>query len=273
MNNKESCNVCGEYKLSSLYNQHDTKNITSIRTLVEDSVEVFFCKCCAHLQTIGFSGVSEFYDKNYDLLINSEDEDQIYKIENGVELFRYDFQVDTLLQKLEIPLNAKILDYGCAKAASLKKICAIRGDIEPFVYDISKSYIDYWDQFIPKDNQSTYKPDISWNGTINIITSFFSLEHVSDPNHELARIYDLLENDGIVYAIVPNVYENPADFIVADHINHFSKESITYLFQKNNFDVLEIDSITHNSAFIVIARTVHERTSDNALIFNKRVKS
>ena len=269
MNDTERCNVCGESGLSLLYNHVDTSNITSICTLVEDSIAVFFCKCCAHLQTIGLSDVSEFYDKNYDLLISSEDEDQIYKIENDIEVFRYDFQVDTLLDKLEIPLGAKILDYGCAKAACLKKLCATRHDIEPFVYDVSKSYIDYWDQFIPKDNQSTYKTESSWNGTIDIITSFFSLEHMSDPNYELASMHDLLGKDGIVYAVVPNVYENAADFIVADHLNHFSEESVTYIFQKNNFDVLEIDSITHNSAFIITARKVHKTTLDISPFFDK----
>ena len=54
---------------------------------------------------------------------------------------------------------------------------------------------------------------------MDLISSFFTLEHVSSPNNFISQIYPLLKEGGIFYCVVPNIYKNFADLIVADHIN------------------------------------------------------
>jgi hypothetical protein len=63
-----------------------------------------------------------------------------------------------------------------------------------------------------------------------------------------------LKEDGYFYCIVPNIFTNTADFVVADHVNHFSEPSIETLLNKTGFEVVEIDSDSHYGAFVIVAR-------------------
>jgi hypothetical protein len=62
---------------------------------------------------------------------------------------------------------------------------------------------------------------------------------------------------------VPNIFENKGDFIVADHIHHYSEISLRYIFAKSGFETLEIDTKSHFAAFIAICK----KTSDEPISF------
>jgi len=53
---------------------------------------------------------------------------------------------------------------------------------------------------------------------------------------------------------VPNVLTNTADFIVLDHVNHFSVTSLRHLFHAAGLAVVEIDDKAHRGAFVIVAR-------------------
>jgi len=58
---------------------------------------------------------------------------------------------------------------------------------------------------------------------------------------------------GWLYFLVPNMFANTADFVVADHVNHFSESSLRRLLDEGGFAVREIDATAHNSAWVVLA--------------------
>jgi SAM-dependent methyltransferase len=159
-----------------------------------------------------------------------------------------------LIKLLDIPEGANVLDYGCAKAATLKKIVELRSDITAYLFDVSDMYVPFWKKFANENNCATYELNDSWSGTIDVVTSFFSLEHVASPKNMLSNIRNLLKTDGLFYCIVPDVLQNIADFVVVDHVNHFTRSSISRLFADSGFDVQDINTDDHASAMIVIAR-------------------
>ncbi|MFX6035632.1 hypothetical protein ABTE74_19830, partial [Acinetobacter baumannii] len=55
------------------------------------------------------------------------------------------------------------------------------------------------------------------------------------------------------YAIVPNTFTNSVDFLVADHVNHFTHTSLQTLLANHGFDLLEADAHSHRGAFVVTA--------------------
>lgn len=79
------------------------------------------------------------------------------------------------------------------------------------------------------------------------------MEHIVHPAETLRDIAGLLKPDGIFYCIVPNVLTNIADFIVVDHVNHFTKSSLAYLLESAGLKPIEIDDTSHRGAFVVIA--------------------
>jgi SAM-dependent methyltransferase len=221
---------------------------------VKGATTVHYCDNCTHIQTTEVDNIDNYYDKYYKLLVESDEEDQIYYIRDREKVFRYDHQVDTLIDLIEIPTNANILDYGCAKATTLKKLVERRSDITPYLFDVSDMYVPFWKTFVDEQNWAIYSVNNRWNGTMDVVTSFFSLEHVSAPKRMLANIWKLLKDDGLFYCIVPDVMQNLADFIVRDHVNHFTRSSIFRLLVDSGFDVQDINTEDHASAMIVIAR-------------------
>ena len=93
---------------------------------------------------------------------------------------------------------------------------------------------------------------------MDAVLSFYALEHVADLHEAISNIKKLLKPGGVFYFLVPNVYENTADFIVADHVNHFSHSSLSALLLQNRFTDIDIDSASHHAAFVVSARLGQE---------------
>ena len=210
--------------------------------------------------------IRDYYDKDYRLLIESEEEDQVYCISNGEKIFRTDHQASVFLTKLTVPSGARVLDYGCGKAATLKALSRERTDVTLFLFDVSDMYVPFWQEFLPQEQFSTHDLREEWTESMDIVTSFFSLEHVVSPREVLRAIHLQLKPRGLIYCVVPDVAQNPADFVVIDHINHFTAPSLELLFAEAGFRVLSIDSESHDSAMIVIARK--EEMGSNSYIRN-----
>jgi SAM-dependent methyltransferase len=254
------CNVCQNDVKQPVYVSTGNLSITSLCQFYPQKTEVFFCEHCGHLQTTEITNLEEYYDTIYKILIDSEEEDQLYKVIDGQKIFRIDHQVKVLLDQVSLPQQAKILDYGCAKSATLKKLCQTRPDVIPHLFDVSEMYIPFWEKFVKSENWATYTIKPHWYGYFDLVTSFFALEHVANPKEMVENISQLLKPDGLCYLVIPNVYTNPADFVVVDHVNHFSETSLRFLLEEEGFDAIDIDAESHAGAFIVVAR--HSNSND-----------
>ena len=249
-----NCNICNSKLDEAIYSSEGKVSITSLCELVPQNTFVYLCNDCTHVYTPPLPDVEEYYAKEYDILIETEEEDQIVSFPDGRKEYRFDLQVKTFVSKLDINKPVKVLDYGCAKSTTLKKLSEINKYIEPHVYDVSEQYISFWSKFVNEENMATYNLKESWHNSMDIVTSFFSLEHVSEPVSMMKSIYRLLKSDGFFYCIVPNMLDNIADFIVADHVNHFTEYSMSLLMESTGFEIIEIDCNSHYGAMIVVAK-------------------
>ena len=248
------CNVCESTIKKSFYKSHGETSITSMGEICNQNLVIYRCDNCSHVQTNPLENIEEYYDQSYKILINSDEEDQIYMDKSGNKTFRIDHQVDTLLKKIKVPEHAKVLDYGSGKGATLRKLVEKNDSIIPHLFDVSNDYKTFWKKFAEPGNCATYKLSHEWSERFDLVLSFFALEHVENPIEFVKDIYSVLNNDGCFYGIVPNMYDNIGDFAVIDHVNHFSENSLNYLFQENGFSDISIDSESHYGAYIVCAK-------------------
>ena len=220
--------------------------------------------------------ITEYYDREYQILTDSEEEDQLYEVgERGI-VYRSDHQVRTLLSKLSFPPGARILDYGCAKAATLRKLVTIRSDLVPHLFDVSQMYTPFWVKFVANENWAIYDIPPRWDGYFDFVTTFFALEHVADPAASVRDMSRLLKPGGILYGVVPNVFTNWADFVVVDHVNHFSTSSLQSVLARAGLETLEIDERSHTGALVFRARragnpTAIANTADSVLPIEKEI--
>jgi hypothetical protein len=75
------CNVCATKILNPVFSPSGNTSLTSLGEIVNGKADVYFCNYCGHLQTKAIQKIDEYYDKQYKILIDSKDEDQLYKIE------------------------------------------------------------------------------------------------------------------------------------------------------------------------------------------------
>jgi ubiquinone/menaquinone biosynthesis C-methylase UbiE len=260
------CNVCNENLENKVYDTLGATSITSVCTTVESPTEVYYCSWCGHIQTLEMPDELSYYDETYNFLAESEEEDQIYVVENGNVTYRTQHQVTTLLSKLNLSSGIRILDYGCAKSSTMRELTRRNLSITPYLFDISERYTSFWKEFIEDGKWATYQVPEAWNNHFDVVTSFFSLEHISKLGDTLQNIKRVLVKDGYLYTIIPNTQTNPADLIVVDHPNHFTTQSLERLLFDNGFTVQEIDDTSHRGAYIVIAKNATTTEPQKQLI-------
>ncbi len=253
-----TCNICANRLDKPVYESETS--LTSVFDIFPQPTRVRICGSCGHLQTDEIENAAAFYDTEYTFLTESEEEDHIYEVRDSNKIYRTDHQVAVLQRKLELDADTKILDYGCAKSSMMWTLQKDEPALRPFLYDVSDCYVPFWEKFAEPSNWAVYEIPSSWDGNFDVVTSFFSLEHITRPVEVVDQITRLLTPGGVFYGIVPNVLTNSADLIVIDHVNHFTRSSLDCLLTSAGLVVQEIAADTHRGAFVFLAKRPIEST-------------
>lgn len=249
-----NCNLCNQPLVEKIYESANAKSLTSLCTVYEGATQVYFCHQCGHVQSVEIDNIDAYYDNDYDILVESVEEDQVYEIIDGRVVYRTEHQVKTMLNKVSLVQNTRILDYGCAKSSTMRALMANRPNLQVHLFDVSDRYTSFWRAFLSEQQWAIYRMPLTWDGLFDVVTSFFSLEHMARPQDSLRKISGALKTHGIFYGIVPHVFTNTADLIVVDHVNHFTHVSLRYLLENSGFEVIEIDETAHCGALIFTAK-------------------
>lgn len=193
--------------------------------------------------------------------MQSKEFDQLYDIVNSQPIYRTDYQAEIVLKFIDVPFGSRVLDYGAAKAATLSKILEKRPDIVPFVFDVSDDYKIYWNHFVPQEQQAVFEIPDAWARTFSLITAHFVLEHVQNPSAIFKNMVELLAPDGVIFFTVPDVIANPGDFIVADHINHYSVLSINRALSNADLALNILDRNILRGSIVCTAQHINRSTA------------
>ena len=70
------CNICGLELSDPVYASQSETFITSLCNVVKGSTAVYYCDACTHIQTTEVDDIDGYYDKDYKLLVESDEEDE-----------------------------------------------------------------------------------------------------------------------------------------------------------------------------------------------------
>lgn len=248
------CNICNSTLGAPIYESDSELSLTSLCELRSMRARVWSCPSCAHLRSDQMPDQAGYYASEYKISLGADDEDQIYEIRGDRIIYRTEHQVETLLGRLDLPRGALMLDYGCAKGEGPRQILLRRADVVMHLFDVSDMYRSYWDRFVPRDRTAVDSITDSWQGRFDVVTSFFAIEHMDEPQAVVSKIAALLKEGGALYGIVPDTFGNVADFVVTDHVNHFTRPSLTRLLVDCGFGDIAIDAKAHRGALVFTAR-------------------
>ena len=226
--------------------------MTSLTTLIDIPTEVYVCENCAHVQSPNLPDVKAFYDTEYKISLQSDDHDQLYETKSGVPIFRTAHQAGLVLD-LELPEGANILDFGAAKATTLRAVVEKRPDLVPHVFDVSNDYREHWSEWVAEENQATYELPEDWRGRFQAITAHFVIEHVDEPVKILKKLAACLAPGGQLFFSVPDPLGNSGDLLVVDHLNHFTEASLRWALRESGMHVDGISQTSFRGAHCVRA--------------------
>jgi hypothetical protein len=258
-----NCNSCGHELSEVIYQGSGNESITTMNTYLSGELRVLLCHVCGHCQTFPLNDLKSYYENDYELGRLNEEDDQLYSMSEDGPIYRAQHQASVLLQKVKIDSQTKVLDFGCGKSLTMRTVCGIIDNFRPFVYDVTDKYLDLWLDITNKENCAVKDVPESWEEKFDIITSFYALEHIVDLGSVCQKVRSLLRDSGYFYFIIPDMIANPADFIVADHVNHFSNSSLFALMMRTGFEVQEIDHSSHYGAIICLARKTDKSKEQN----------
>lgn len=259
------CNVCDSPMGAPVYQPETQQSLTSMCSVRDGAAQVWSCPVCAHLRGAALADTEAFYDVEYRISLDHDDDDQVYEVSGEHILYRTEHQALTLLAKLHLPEAALLLDYGCAKASTPRHLLRERADLRLHLFDVSEMYLAHWGRMVAPAQRASYRTSQAWRSRFDVVTSFFALEHIPVPQDTVRHVASLLKDDGVFYGIVPDTFGNVADFLVADHVNHFTAPSLHRLLSDCGFARIEIDAEAHRGALVFSARRHGPATAPPAI--------
>ena len=114
------CPVCQSGNSENIYSGKSEQSISSLAEKIKGKTEVFLCQDCSHVFTRPLDNLDDYYNEQYNILVDTEEEDQLFVAKDGKQFYRLEYQADIVEKKLEFGNENTVLDYGCAKASTLK---------------------------------------------------------------------------------------------------------------------------------------------------------
>jgi SAM-dependent methyltransferase len=232
-----ACRACARPAPELLHASPLEETLTSESKLRRGRLRIYLCPGCAHVMSVegGLRDVAEYYDREYDSLLQSVEADDLYDLDaRGEPVYRSQVQIDNLGRLANLPAKGRLLDFGCGKGAFLARFQRQHPGWELAGCDVSERYRAFVEpiagpgRFAVTPLEDARLPA----GPFDLVTMFFVAEHLTDPAATLGRVVAALAPGGVLHLTVPNVLVNSIDAFLADHLSHFCTPSLTTLLRR-----------------------------------------
>ncbi|WP_397411262.1 class I SAM-dependent methyltransferase [Polaromonas sp.] len=140
----------------------------------------------------------------------------------------------------------KLIDVGCGTGRFLR-FCKENYDLELFALDVYDDLIASVSDVVPEEN--IFLVDSFENADIkkkfDLVTLWGVLEHCRSPHKILSKCHDYLEDDGLVFMLIPNIHSRARKLLgiytptlnPREHINFFTPQSMEKVAVASGFSV------------------------------------
>jgi SAM-dependent methyltransferase len=206
-------------------------------------------------------------------------EQSVFDATTGAASSRSSRLLRRLKGEFSLPVQGRLLDVGCGNGTTLRAFNEIAPGWSLAGLDVTDHYKAAVES-IPGVEALYTGAAGGVPGQFELITLIHSLEHIAGPVQFLAGLRDKLAVGGLLVVQVPDCWQNPFMFLVADHATHFFESTLSAVVAAGGYDV----AITANDwiakELTVIARKstrdipsgVNARATDNISAVQRRVE-
>ncbi len=230
------------------------RSVTSESRVIEKESSLLCCSTCGHLMSQLAVDWADYYRTQYDATLTDGGADEIVTTADGALVFRTDLDFGLFQDKVlrHLPLNTRIFEFGAGHGRIVSRAHAA-GFTDYAAYDVGERYGESLAQWLNRDRiHIGVQPAVE----VDVVCSFFVLEHDVDPVGSLRYMRSLLRLGGLIYLVVPNFESNPADLACADHVQHFHPERFAALVREEGFSVRQVDTTSAVGTTIVVAEAI-----------------
>lgn len=246
----EKCNIC-EYDKLILVDFNNIVLRTDSKNKNLHDYKNYICKNCGvlnqhpQMDEIKLSSYynSSYRDTAYKIDLGKKTIDFPLKFEQTGISFQRFFHFYKIINKSKIDLqNQVVLDYGSYQGSFLYA-CKKVFDSFTIAYDYNDEGLKFSKNYLELDEikktENIYEDLFKTKPYLCSLIHVF--EHLSKPNKFLKHVCDnILGETGYIYIEVPDIYGN--HFSDPTHCFTYSKESLKYVLEKNNFEVIHMET-------------------------------
>ena len=254
---KLHCRICGSYALGEFERFRTLKRVTSDSRPWRAGGRLGVCKECGSVQKLvepnWLEDIDQIY-KSYAIYHQSGGKEQpIFTggcappLPRSVALARF------LDEMVDLPERAQVLDFGCGTGAALRTYSTRYPKWTLYGAELSVDNLASLRE-IPGFVRLFTCPPADIPMRFDLITSFHALEHVLEPVEMLRDLSRLLKDGGILFVQVPDVRRTPYDLVIADHLLHFTLETLSLAVQRAGCKSLEVTDAVLPKELTLIAQ-------------------
>lgn len=146
-----------------------------------------------------------------------------------------------LAEVAALPLAGRLLDFGCGNGALLRPFAAVRPGWRLYGQDLDERNLDSLRTIRGFDGLHT-GPVTEGPAALDVVTMIHSLEHLPAPHSFLQALRLRLADGGRLCIQVPDAARNPFDLVVADHLCHFTVDTLAILVARSGFVVDQLST-------------------------------
>ena len=235
-----SCLVCGFAALQEVSGFSQLTRVTSDCLPFAQGGRLFVCGHCAAVQKSLDSKwrgeIAQIYSTSVAHRQGGGHEQQVRDpMRENQMVPRSTLLLDRVKSVINLPQQGSALDFGCGSGVMLKALSDSLPGWSLDGYDLDDRALNQLEA-IPHFREHYSGSIREIKSTYDLITLMHSLEHFDrDPVEELQHISKRLQPNGLLFVEVPNIDQNLFDVLVADHLFHFDKSSLTRVAQRAGF--------------------------------------
>lgn len=254
------CLLCESSKIEYITQYSELPRVTSDCKPYIKGGKLSICCNCSLIQKVPdelwLSEIKDIYD-NYTIYHQSAGVEQsVYDQTTGEPKLRSLAIAEQIQKNVDLPTKGELLDIGCGNGAFINGFSRVFSDWSLDGLEQDEKNLVYLNKI--KNFSKLITEDINdYAKEYDFVSLMHSLEHFTDPISYLKDIRKNIKKDGYLFIQVPNIAKNKFDYLVADHLSHFDKTTLSNVLETSGYEVILLSDDWITKELSILARKLN----------------